>query len=253
MRVYVYDKSFEGLLSAVFDAYLRRIFPDLLVGEQEVPPLLAAGAHTVCVTREKAERVAAGLKKRLSRSGYGDLLRVWLSEQEGCEMLLLRYLRKIFDSPYSVERNFADKDVSAVAKLAGQVGTESHLMCGFARFQKTAEGIYCAVIGPRYNVLPLMLSHFTERFGDQRWALYDAKRGYGVLAAGDEGFREITPDAGYAGNGRLKSSLLADGELLFQNLWKSYHRAVSIEERRNPMLQRNCMPKRFWAYMTEKQ
>ena len=29
MIIFVYDKTFEGLLTAVFDAYSRRTFPDL--------------------------------------------------------------------------------------------------------------------------------------------------------------------------------------------------------------------------------
>ena len=33
MIIFVYDKTFEGLLTAVFDAYSRRTFPDLLVTE----------------------------------------------------------------------------------------------------------------------------------------------------------------------------------------------------------------------------
>ena len=31
MIIFVYDKTFEGLLTAVFDAYSRRTFPDLLL------------------------------------------------------------------------------------------------------------------------------------------------------------------------------------------------------------------------------
>ena len=39
MTVFVYDKTFEGLLTAVFDAYSRRSFPDLLLAEGEPFPL----------------------------------------------------------------------------------------------------------------------------------------------------------------------------------------------------------------------
>ena len=28
MNVYLYDKTFDGLLTAVFDAYFRKTFPD---------------------------------------------------------------------------------------------------------------------------------------------------------------------------------------------------------------------------------
>lgn len=38
MTVFVYDKTFEGLLTAVFDAYSRRSFPDLLLAEENLFP-----------------------------------------------------------------------------------------------------------------------------------------------------------------------------------------------------------------------
>ena len=46
MIIFVYDKTFEGLLTAVFDAYSRRTFPDLLVTE---------GAHFVPRLAQQSE------------------------------------------------------------------------------------------------------------------------------------------------------------------------------------------------------
>ena len=48
MTVFVYDKTFEGLLTAVFDAYSRRSFPDLLLAEGEPFPLFYDEAVTIC-------------------------------------------------------------------------------------------------------------------------------------------------------------------------------------------------------------
>ena len=39
MRYFRYDKTFEGLLTAVFDAYARRQFPEGLLSEEEAAPL----------------------------------------------------------------------------------------------------------------------------------------------------------------------------------------------------------------------
>ena len=39
MLVFRYDKSFDGLLSALFDAYSLRLFPDALIGPGEPEPL----------------------------------------------------------------------------------------------------------------------------------------------------------------------------------------------------------------------
>ncbi|MDR1181486.1 MAG: DUF4130 domain-containing protein, partial [Bacteroidales bacterium] len=47
--------------------------------------------------------------------------------------------------------------------------------------------------------------------------------------------------------------LLAEEECYFQATWKQYLQSISIKERKNPNLQRQHMPKRFWKYLTEKQ
>ena len=40
MNVYIYDKTFDGLLTAVFDAYFRKTFPDALLSEGDALPFL---------------------------------------------------------------------------------------------------------------------------------------------------------------------------------------------------------------------
>lgn len=54
----------------------------------------------------------------------------------------------------------------------------------FIRFQKAKDGTYLAVVSPDHNVLPLITSHFQDRFGDQSWLIYDAKRRYGYYYDG---------------------------------------------------------------------
>ena len=43
MIIFVYDKTFEGLLTAVFDAYSRRTFPDGKGLRRKSPSLLFPG------------------------------------------------------------------------------------------------------------------------------------------------------------------------------------------------------------------
>ncbi len=47
MTVFRYDKTFEGLLTAVFDAYARRMWPEALLSEGEPAPLFTSEEHTV--------------------------------------------------------------------------------------------------------------------------------------------------------------------------------------------------------------
>ena len=48
MVVFIYDKTFEGLLTAVFDAYSRKSFPDALRTEGEPLPLFCEETVTIC-------------------------------------------------------------------------------------------------------------------------------------------------------------------------------------------------------------
>ena len=59
MNVYIYDKTFDGLLTAVFDAYFRKTFPDFLLSEGDALPLFYDELHTVVTDEEKAARSTA--------------------------------------------------------------------------------------------------------------------------------------------------------------------------------------------------
>ena len=80
MKIFVYDKSFDGLLTAVFDAYFRKTFPDDLLSEGDALPLFYDELHTVVTDEEKAGRVWRGLQKKVSVSALGCLTQSWLSE-----------------------------------------------------------------------------------------------------------------------------------------------------------------------------
>jgi len=252
MYIFHYDKSFDGLLSAVFDAYARGKFPDRLLAEGEPAPLHARGSHCVESGTEKSLRVHKGLLERLSRGALGALKLAWLSEEPGSDELIFRYIRKVFDASNFMEADLADPDIFAVRRTADKVSCEARLLRGMARFQKTAQGAYFAAIGPKYNCLVLLLPHFMERFSGGQWSIHDVKRGYGVFFDGKNCREAFLPEEEHTG-GTLRDAQQAEDEKLFTTLWKGYFNAASIKERVNPKLQRRCMPRRFWPYLTEKQ
>ena len=115
--VYIYDKTFDGLLTAVFDAYFRKTFPDALLSEGDALPLFCDELHTVVTDEEKAGRVWRGLQKKVSSSALGCLTQSWLSELPEVGMLIFRYIRKAIDAPRSIETNFGDPDVLQLAQI----------------------------------------------------------------------------------------------------------------------------------------
>jgi probable DNA metabolism protein len=256
MIVFLFDYTFEGLLTAVFEAYSRRSFPDVLQSEELPLPLFYDEAFTVITEKEKAERVWKGLEKKLSSSALSALAQSWLSELPEVPMLLFRYIRKAIDYPRSIETNFADPDVLLLAKIWKKVEYEHHRLLQFVRFQKAADGTFFAAVEPQFNALPLAIHHFRDRFSDQRWLIYDIKRAYGYYYDLKE-VREVVfgeeSREGHLVTGMLDESLMDKDEKMFQQLWKTYFKAICIKERLNPRKHKQDMPVRYWKYLTEKQ
>ena len=95
----------------------------------------------------------------------------------------------------------------------------------------------------------------------------DAKRHYGYFfsppsgaSPKDEGsnmpirvtFEDETEVPFDLSNGKLDANVLSDNDQLFQDLWRTYFKAICIKERMNPRKQLQDMPRRYWKYMTEK-
>lgn len=256
MTIFIYDKTFEGLLTVVFDAYYRKISPDALLSEEDLLPLFYDEVWTVVTDEEKAGRVWRGLQKKLSVSALACVAQSWLSELPEIGMLLFRYICKAIDAPRSIETNFADPDVLELAKIWKKVDWERLRLLQFVRFQKAADGTFFAAYEPQFNALPLTIEHFKDRFADQKWLIYDLKRRYGFYydlqtvteVTFDEESRE-----GHLITGMLDESLMDKDERLFQQLWKTYFKSITIKERLNPRKHKQDMPVRYWKYLTEKQ
>ena len=252
MITFYYDRTFEGLLTALFDAYDRKQFPDHLVGEDEVEPLFTEETHHVITENRKAGRVWKGLAKKLEKNVCNMLFYVWLSELPEREMLLFRYMRKVFDNPHFAATDFTDDDILQVSKIAHKVSKERLFIIQFVRFQKAADDIFFAPIIPQYNALPLAISHFVNRFADQKWVIYDLKRKYGYYYNLQKVVEITLEDDTHLLGGKLDEAMMSNDEKLFQELWRGYIKSMTIKERINPKLQRQHIPRRFWKYLTEK-
>ena len=260
MTVYVFDNTLDGLLTAVFDSFFLHQQPECLLAEGEQLPLFADTPHRVIMDNEKAARVWKGLEKHLSRDGLHMIAISWLSEERALNQPLFNFICKVFQQPAgtpSIENNASDPDVLAVRNTCRRVLHEQLRMKQFIRFQKAKDGTYLAVVSPDHNVLPLIIDHFQDRFNDQPWLIYDAKRHYGYYYDGHAAPIHITFEDEAAvpfdlTNGKLDADVLSTDDALFQQLWRTYFKAICIKERMNPKKQLSDMPRRYWKYMTEK-
>jgi len=257
MQVYVFDNTLDGLLTAVFDSFFLHQEPEMLLAEGEQLPLFADVPHVVMTDNDKAGRVWKGLEKQLSKDGLRMITISWLSEEKALNLPLFNFICKVFRLKVKdLERNAADPDVLAVRNTCRRVLHEQLRMKQFIRFQKAKDGTYLAVVSPDHNVLPLITDHFQDRFNDQPWLIYDARRHYGYYYDGETVTRVTFEDEAALPfdltNGKMDADILSADDVLFQQLWRTYFKAICIRERLNPKKQLSDMPRRYWKYMTEK-
>src|SRR5690606_15595284 len=105
----------------------------------------------------------------------------FLSEVASRETVLFQVIHYAVQNPTkNILQDYSHQAVMQLSKLVKSVHRERHRMKAFIRFELLKDGIYFAEIHPDYDVLTLIITHFKNRYQDQKWLIYDAKRGYGV-------------------------------------------------------------------------
>ena len=247
--IFVTDGTFEGLLTAIFDAYAGKSPPDAVESSDRDQLGLFERRITIVTDFDKSDRVWKGLGKHLGSKRRQMLFEAYLSGCSGVETMILRC---VWDTIPDGSRYMTKTHLTSfiqIENLSHKVRREAHRMKGFIRFQQTGKDQYFALIAPQYDILSLIRRHFELRFADQRWIIYDKLRNYG-LCYDRHRIQELRLNAA-----DLKAFGNQDivNEQFCQTLWKRYYDAVNIRHRNNPRLHVRQLPRRFWQYLPEKQ
>jgi len=247
----VYDGTFEGLLTAVFEIYERKLtHVKMEKGECYISALFENLIH-ITTNEAQAGRVLNGLRQKLSPIGVQRLYIAHLAEIENDDDTVIGFIRYAFDSDRNIEDDYGNKNVLRVSEIVGMMRREKHRMEAFVRFQKLKDETFYAAIQPDFNVLPLLIKHFKSRYADQKWIIYDIRRNYGLCYdLHDTEF--ISLEFSSVKNPGNVVTAFSEDEEIYQHLWKNYFNSVNIPARKNTKLHLRHIPKRYWKHLTEK-
>lgn len=253
MDIFLYDNTFEGFLSTVFHRYETKIEPSAILGNRTYQSNIFAKKHKIDTVEPHAKRVWQGIEKKTNKELCQKIYRVFLSGEPNVELLLMEFIKKCFSTGGKVDEDLTDPTVLAFNKINRKVTFEAHRAIMFIRFQKTSDGTYFAPFDPQYNVLPLCIKHFKDRFSDQKWVIYDTRRNYGYFFDLEQVSEiKIKNSQVHPISGSIDRESLDSSELDFQALWNDYFQSINIVERKNPKVHKQFLPKRFWKYLPEK-
>lgn len=248
----LHDGTFEGLLSAVFEAFRLRLSVGCMEAASRHAPELFEVSRTVPARTEQARRVWDGAVARGGREIASMVHGAFLSELPGIDTSIWNFLRKLFTDAPGQGRDVFDKDVHDVWSAAQKTMHEAHRFEGFVRFQKAPDGSLFSVIAPDHDIVGLLATHFSARFPGVAWLIADSRRGRCLHSDGTSVRVSFCDPASLPKSSGEAARWAAPEESGLRDLWLTYYDSVNIAERKNTPHMTRQLPRKYWKYLPER-
>jgi len=244
MVIYSFDGTIIGIFTCIFESFMSDEIPYSL-SDKPVQASFCDDIRYVKTDEKKSSRVIRAFVKYAGKSTLHDLYYAFRSDEKNKNTVIFNFIRKTIIRRDNITEDFSCPEVMDFYDLIKRIGNEIHRMKGFLRFSMANNGVYYAHFSPDNNITDLLLPHFTQRLGNQPFAIHDTKRN--VIAMYDGRERKLV---------KLNSTLevtLNNGEENFTALWQTYYEKVNISERENKRQMLNNMQARYHRHLPEKQ
>ncbi|MEW8956354.1 TIGR03915 family putative DNA repair protein [Clostridium sp.] len=242
MIVYIYDGSFHGLLTCIYDSYYNVKKPKEIFKRSNFTPKLFYEVIEIETDEWKSKKVENGIISKLNKGILNTVYYAYLSGDINIDTLILNYIKLAFKVGSLVTSHLHNPIVIDINKEVRRVTLEAHQMKGFVRFSSLNNGTLYGAIEPTNNILSLIMPHFKNRLPMETFVIHDLKRNLLGIYKDKKWIIE-----------ELSDSIILNDEILdgFQELFKTYFTHTTIKERKNPRLQKSYMPKKYWKHMFE--
>lgn len=208
----VYDGSFSGFISAIKKAIE---FKDQFITISKEPTL----DENLVVNRDENDRLF------FKADEIEKLKILFLSEISGFENIAIGVIRKDQES------------IKTFFQIRERLFKSIRKFKAFLRFKKIREGFYFAVFEPEFNILEFVGNYFKNKMNFD-FIIYDAKREIAFIS-----FNKVVKIEKIKINTDIKDEV--------ENLWKKFHKFISIETRKNEKIQKQKIPLKYRKHMTE--
>lgn len=246
MRVYVCRNRFENVLTAVYDAWASGLGHGNVRLEMEAYENLELFCEYVTVKTdpEKADKVIRSIRFKISELAYRMVYDAFLSSAPDRADAIYRFLIIGFHHGRGVTDMLQKEAVYRLFQLDRAVGNEAHYYKEFLRFAETKTGVLAALMEPEHDILPYVSEHFSDRFPEENWIIYDEGRRKASIHRAGMGWGIVEDE-------KLELLPLLKKQDTYSDLWQVFFESIAIKERTNRLCQRTHLPLHFRKYMTE--
>ena len=239
---YIYDGTFEGLLTCVYHHYYTDRANGIYTKDHYQANMLCSYME-VDTDPEKAERVYDAIANKISDYDLRSVYKVFLSGAPNKEMIILKYLVFGFRKGRAVSSLHGNSIVNDFQAVLKKVSVETERMLQFVRFSVMEGNILYAEVEPDHDVLELIHTHFCDRFKNDPFIIRDVRRNKAMIAYQKHWYISTFDDS--------MVPALSSEETEYRRLWKTFFDNIAIKERKNARCQRQFMPQRYWKHLTE--
>lgn len=250
-EIYLYDGTFEGLLTIVFDCYLSKEIPSKIVPLQDYINNILDNTFLIETDFTKSDRIFQGISKNICDKALYDAYYAFLCSNhshicENKEIEIVKFLLHAFIVGPKIMTMLSVDHVLHVIKLRKNMLAEAHKLKGLTRLQEIGDNLFYASIHPENNVIENLGHFFIHRFPTQNLILHDKNREIALLY-NTKKYTIIDV------SNNILMPTITENEKQFQGLWKIFFKTIAIKERTNPRCQMQFMPKKYWKYLVEMQ
>ena len=234
---YIYDGSFDGLLSAIYTAVYSKIIPLGISTEKSLQLAFETRYIEVVTNKNYAKKVYDAIYKKIGSLGLKRLYHVFLSREQDKDMVIYNYMMLGFKNGMITNSALSNDTVARAFKISENVSRETERFRQFTRFSVMEWGVQYAKIAPHNNILPLLTPFFIKRLKIIPFVIHDVT--HDLCAVYDTKNWHISSSEGLTPPDATVSDEVT-------RLWKTFFDAISIKERKNTKLQRQNMPARYF-------
>lgn len=238
---YRYDGTFEGLLCCVFESYEKKEVPSEILSTRASQGVLFP-VKEIITDNKRYQRVLISIRSKMGVRVLDFIRHAFLTCLSHKELYILRFIRMGYHYGPQVMGMLTDEVVDTLFKAVKHLDRESHLFKGFVRFS-VFEDVLVSEIEPKNYVLPLLTRHFSQRFPEERFLIFDRTHDMALIYQPYKS--AIVPMEA------LKMPEPDEEEEAFRVLWQLFYDTIEVEGRYNPKCRMSHMPKRYWRFMTE--
>ena len=239
--ILVYDGTFEGFLSLVYEVYYKKLKP-IKIYRTLPNEMIFDDIIKIDTAKEEYEKVLNALKIKFPNEMIEKILNIFMCDSKDFELALLEYIIIGFKESKQLF-NINNSCVFYLNSLEKELFRNVHKMTGFIRFEELEDKTLYAKIESKFNVVYFLGKHFLKRFNNQNFIIHDINR---KLA-----FVKIENDFSIQEVAYFDEPIYSSNEEKFQKLWKSFFKGVTINERTNLKLQTQMVPLLYRTYMSE--